>query len=45
MAERSGFFGLSDDKLYFDERKKRFVFLDNAPLFAEKAFKNTHFKE
>ena len=45
MVERNKFFGLSDDKLYYDERKKRFVFLEDAPLVAEKAYKNAHFKE
>ena len=45
MTERVRFFSLSDDKLYYDERKKRFVYLDEAPAQAEKAFKNTHFKE
>ena len=44
MAERGGFFNLSDNKLYYDERKKRFVFLENAPIMAEKAYKNVHFK-
>ncbi len=40
-----GFFGLSDDKLYYDERKKRFVFIQDAPAYMEQAFKNVHFKE
>lgn len=44
MTDRIKFFGLNDDKLYYDERKKRFVFLEDAPAFAEKAFKNSHFK-
>lgn len=45
MAERIRFFGLSDNKLFYDERKKRFVFLEDAPAIAEKAYKNAHFKE
>ena len=45
MVERVGFFGIADDKLYYDERKKRFVFLEDAPAYAERAFKNAHFKE
>lgn len=44
MTTRIRFFGLSDEKLYYDERKKRFVFLEDAPNIAERAFKNTHFK-
>lgn len=45
MAERIRFFGLSDNKLFYDERKKRFVFLEDAPAYVEKAFKNNYFKE
>ena len=45
MGERIRFFGLADDKLYYDERKRRFVHLEDAPAIAEKAYKNTHFKE
>jgi hypothetical protein len=44
MTERVRFFGLADDKVYYDERKKRFVFLEDAPGFAERAFKNNYFK-
>lgn len=44
MTERSRFFGISDEKLYYDERKKRFVFLEDAPLYAEKAFNKNFFK-
>lgn len=36
MSERSNFFGLSDNKMYYDERKKRFVYLDNAPAAVER---------
>ena len=45
MTERIKFFGISDEKLYYDERKKRFVYLEDAPAIVEKAFKNSHFKE
>ena len=45
MTERVKFFGLSDEKLYYDERKKRFVYLEDTPAIAEKAYKNTHFKD
>lgn len=39
------FFGLSDDKLYYDERKKRFVFLDDAPIAMENAYAKSFFKK
>ena len=46
MAEnRINFFGLSDDQLYYDERKKRFVSTKDTPIFLERQFKNSHFKE
>lgn len=45
MAERIKFFGLSDNNLFYDERKKRFAFLEDAPAYVEKAYKNAHFKE
>lgn len=44
MTQRIKFFGLTDDKLFYDERKKRFIFMENAPAIAEKTFKNSHFK-
>jgi len=45
MGERVKFFNLSDDKLYYDERKKRFVFLEDAPEVVYKEVNNSHFKE
>lgn len=45
MSGRIRYFGLSDDKLLYDERKKRFVYLEDAPAIVEKNFKNSHFKE
>ena len=45
MTERIRFFGLQDDKLFYDERKKRFVYLGDAPAITEKTYKNSHFKE
>ena len=42
---RRGFFGLSDEKLYYDEQRKRFVSSKNAPSYMERQFKNNHFKE
>ena len=45
MTMRQNFFGLSDDKLYYDERKKRFVFLENTHNIAQKDYKSVHFNE
>ncbi len=45
MTARINFFGFSDDKLFYDERKKRFVYMQDAPAIVEKSFKNSHFKE
>lgn len=45
MSFNSNFFSLSDNKLYYDERKKRFVFLEDAPLYMEKAFNKNFFKQ
>jgi hypothetical protein len=39
------FFGLSEDKLYYDESKKRFVSTKDAPAYIERSFKNGHFKD
>ena len=46
MADtRMNFFGLSEDKLYYDERKKRFVNTKDAPGHVERSYKNSHFKD
>jgi hypothetical protein len=46
MADsRMNFFGLGEDKLYYDERKKRFVNTKDAPGYVERAYKNSHFKD
>ncbi len=42
---RINFFGLSEDKLYYDERRKRFVNLKNAPAHIERSYKNNSFKD
>jgi hypothetical protein len=42
---RMNFFSLSDDKLIYDERKKRFVFLKDAPALVTRGYQNSHFKE
>ena len=39
------FFGLAEDKLYYDEAKKRFVSTKNAPGHIERSFKNNVFKD
>jgi hypothetical protein len=46
MADtRNNFFGFAEDKLYYDEAKKRFVNTKNAPAFVERAYKNASFKD
>ncbi len=45
MTARIKFFNFSDDKLYYDERKKRFVFLEDAPAIVHKTVNNSAFKE
>lgn len=45
MAENSKFFNLGDDKLVYDERKKRFVFLEDAPMYVDRAYRASMFKE
>eukprot|EP00347_Sterkiella_histriomuscorum_P019105 403342929 len=45
MTERYKFFNLGDDKLVYDERKKRFVFLEDAPVFVDRAFRASMFKD
>jgi hypothetical protein len=45
MTNRVNFFNFSDDKLFYDERKKRFVFLEDAPAIVHKEMNNSHFKE
>jgi len=45
MGDRQRFWGLADEKLYYDERKKRFVSTENIPAHVERAIRNQHFKE
>jgi hypothetical protein len=46
MADgRINFFGLAEDKLYYDERRKRFVNTKDAPAPIARSFKNNHFKD
>ena len=45
MEGRINLFGLSEDKLYYDERKKRFVNTKNMPAQMERELKNAAFKD
>jgi hypothetical protein len=45
MTFRGSFFGMSDDKMFYDERKKRFVFLENSHNINQKDYKNAHFNQ
>ena len=42
--DRINFFGLAEDKLYYDEKKKRFVNTANAPGFVHRQYASNHFK-
>ena len=44
-SDRHSFFSLSEDKLYYDEKRKRFVNSDNAPSFAHRQQYQSHFKD
>ena len=44
-SDRVQFFGLSQDKLYYDEKRKRFVNSNNAPSFAHRNYYQGHFKD
>ena len=39
------FFGLAEDTIYYDERKKRFVSSKNAPEYVNRSMRHAHFKE
>ena len=43
-SDRINFFGLAEDKLYYDEKRKRFVNTANAPGFAHRQYAANHFK-
>ena len=45
MEGRINFFGLSEDKLYYDERKKRFVNSKHMPASMEREMRMTAFKQ
>ena len=44
-SDNVNFFGLSEDGLWYDERKKRFVSSKNAPEYVVRSFRHSHFKE
>ena len=44
MEGRNTFFEFADDKLYYDEARKRFVSTSNAPAYLERQFRASHFK-
>ena len=44
-SERSDFFGLAEDKLYYDEKRKRFVNTSQAPNFVHRQYYQGHFKD
>ena len=41
---RNNFFGIAEDKLWYDERKKRFVNSKNMPASMERELRLTAFK-
>ena len=45
MADRVDFFGLSEEKVYYDERKRRFFSNKDAPSYVMRSYKNSVFKE
>ena len=42
--DRINFFGIQDDKLIYDERKKRFVHTTDMPRHLSRQYKNNTFK-
>ena len=44
QGERRNFFGFEDDKLVYDERKKRFVQTADMPAYLQRQFQNNQFK-
>ncbi len=44
-SDRQNFFGLADDKLYYDEKRKRFVNTANAPGYVHRQYYQGHFKD
>ena len=44
MNERTNFFGFQDDKLIYDERKKRFVHTADMPASLSRQYASSQFK-
>ena len=44
MNERTNFFGFQDDKLIYDERKKRFVHTADMPAMLSRQYQSSQFK-
>ena len=44
MSERINFFGIADDKLIYDERKKRFVHTADLPAGLARQYSTQQFK-
>ena len=42
--ENSNFFGFQDDKLIYDERKKRFVHTSDMPAMLSRQYQSSQFK-
>ena len=45
MADRINFFGLQDEKIYYDERKRRFFSNKDAPSYVMRSYRASVFKE
>ena len=45
IGEKFDFFGISDDKLIYDERKKRFVYTKDLPANLAREYRTNSFKE
>ena len=44
-SDRINFFGLAEDKLIYDEKKKRFVSTGNTPAHIHRQYYQSHFKD
>ena len=44
QGDRINFFGIQDDKLIYDERKKRFLHTSDMPRHLSRQYKNNTFK-
>ena len=43
MNNQHNFFRLANETIYFDERKQRYTYMENAPKHIEDQYKNSHF--